>query len=77
MAKAIYGHLAHPAIEARMLAEITRLRSRVADLEAENARLRQAFTAPDDLADLTDLPDLPEVVAEVVAAGDLPDPAYA
>lgn len=73
MAKAIYGHRARPAIEAALLAEITRLRTRVADLEAENAHLRQAFTAPDDLADLSDLTDLPGVVA----TGELPDPAYA
>ena len=70
MAKALYGHLARPAIEAQLIAEIARLRARVAHLEAENARLESALataldpsaldpaalvTAPDDLADLPDL----------------------
>ena len=66
MAKALYGHLARPAIEARLLAEVAMLRERVVDLEAENARLRSAFTAPDDLTGL----------AAPLAPG-LADPAYA
>ncbi len=39
MAKAIYGHL---GADNRLAAEITRLRARVRDLEAEIERLRAA-----------------------------------
>ncbi len=79
MAKALYGHMARPAVEAQLVTEIARLRSRVRDLEAQNARLTAMVaassfdpnglipTAPDDLADLTDLSDLTDLV----------DPAFA
>ena len=40
MAKALYGHLTAP--DPRLAAEIARLRLRVAELEAENAALRDA-----------------------------------
>ena len=70
MAKALYGHMARSAVEAHLVAEISRLRSRLRDLEADNARLAAMVAAssfdpdglipaaPDDLADLTDLTDL-------------------
>jgi len=82
MAKALYGHMARPAVQAQLVAEIARLRSRVRDLEAQNARLTAMVaassfdpnglipTAPDDLADLTDLKDLTDLT-------DLVDPAFA
>ena len=68
MAKALYGHLARPAVEAHLIAEIARLRARVRELEEQNDRLVAAVApapldpadlvvAPDDLADLTDLAD--------------------
>jgi len=40
MAKALFGHLT--AVDPRLVAEIARLRSRVAELEAENSALRAA-----------------------------------
>jgi|OM-RGC.v1.033664514 hypothetical protein len=79
MAKALYGHMARPAVQAQLVAEIARLRSRVRDLEAHNARLTAMVAAssfdpdglipaaPDDLADLSDLTDLTDLV----------DPAFA
>lgn len=39
MAKALYGHMA--IADGRLVAEVRRLRGRVADLEAEVARLRE------------------------------------
>lgn len=78
MAKALYGHMARPAVEAHLVAQIALLRSRIRDLEEHNARLSAAVaaasfdaqaldSAPDDLADLTDLAGL----------RDLADPAFA
>ncbi len=78
MAKALYGHMARPAVEAHLVAQIAQLRSRIRDLEERNARLSAAVAAqsfdvqslspaPDDLADLTDLAGL----------RDLADPAFA
>lgn len=67
MGKALYGHLARPAIEAHLVAEVARLRARLREVEADNARLRAAVAtltpfpaeelpaAPDDIADLVDL----------------------
>jgi hypothetical protein len=42
MARALYGHMA--TVDARLTAEVRRLRGRVADLEAEVARLRAEST---------------------------------
>jgi hypothetical protein len=73
MAKALYGHLARPAVDARLLAEIERLRRRIRDLEIDNARLREAadpVSAPDDL---TGLPGLAEIEASLEGS----DPAFA
>lgn len=44
MAKAIYGHLGP---DSRTAGEIARLRARIRDLEAENARLRAAAELAD------------------------------
>jgi ABC-type phosphate transport system auxiliary subunit len=41
MAKAIFGHLGVPS-DQRLVAEVTRLRRRVSDLEDELSRLRAA-----------------------------------
>ena len=58
MAKALYGHLTAPDL--RLLAEVVRLRERVARLEAENAALRDGLlTLPDDERFTTTL-NLPE-----------------
>ena len=47
MAKALYGHLS--SADARLLADVIRLRERVAELERENAALRDGLlTLPDD-----------------------------
>ncbi len=45
MAKAIYGHT---GADARLAAEISRLRARVRDLEAEVERLREVAVLPED-----------------------------
>lgn len=45
MAKAIYGHT---GADARLAAEIARLRARVRDLEAEVERLHEAAVLPAD-----------------------------
>ncbi|TAK70621.1 MAG: hypothetical protein EPO13_01725 [Actinomycetota bacterium] len=44
MAKALYGHLGGP--DARLLSEVSRLRARVGELEAELSRLRAATELP-------------------------------
>ena len=51
MAKAIYGHT---GADARLAAEIARLRLRVRDLEAEVERLRAGAVPPDGEWDLQD-----------------------
>ena len=43
MAKALYGHLS--GTDARVLAEVARLRARVRRLESENADLRSALVS--------------------------------
>lgn len=73
MAKALYGHLVRPPADLRLHEEIARLRERVRELEAQNAELRAAFIAPDDLASLDDLNPLEILDANIEGA----DPAFA
>jgi hypothetical protein len=44
MAKALFGHVGH-STDLRLAAEVRRLRGRVAELEAELARVREAHAA--------------------------------
>lgn len=46
MAKALYGHV---GVDARLLSELTRLRARVRELEAEVAGLSALLAHEDDL----------------------------
>jgi hypothetical protein len=71
MAKALLGHVSSGP-DARLAAEVTRLRARIAELEAEVAQLRPLAMAlePGPGADLLVLPNtIPEAVAEA-------EPAY-
>ncbi len=47
MAKALFGHLGAPH-DLRLLAEVRRLRGRVAELEAELVELRGSVSVTDD-----------------------------
>lgn len=75
MAKAIYGHT---GADARLAAEIARLRARVRDLEAEVERL-SAVAVLSEVAVLSDVAVLPEdewAVPDWVVPAELlvPDP---
>ncbi len=72
MAKALFGHVG-PAADARLVAELQRVRRRVAELEDEVARLRKAnavlakaIEAHEDVLSITVPDSLPET-AEALA----------
>jgi hypothetical protein len=76
MAKALLGHVSS-GVDARLAAEVTRLRARVAELEAEVLQLRtrdlDLHPAPADPGSADDIIVVPDTVPDTVA--DV-EPAY-